>query len=172
MTEHSTTRGGLSTSFAPVLRWVLGLTFLFVGALHFIVPDRLPAPMSWMYELSDEVHYFAGVVEILGGLGLILPTLTGIAPRLTGLAAAGLVLVMLGAILWHAGRGEMLPIVGNALLVVALAYVAYASEARPADWSTRDPTHPCGRRGMSRQRLSRGPGCKLTDSSVAHHQIP
>jgi hypothetical protein len=40
---------------------------------------------------------FIGVVEVLGGLGVILPWLTGIRPGLTPLAAAGLVIIMIGA---------------------------------------------------------------------------
>ena len=41
--------------------------------------------------------HFIGVMEILGGLGLILPSLLRIRPGLTPLAAAGLVIIMIGA---------------------------------------------------------------------------
>lgn len=107
-----------------VLRWVFGLGFVFVGVMHFIVPDGLPDPFSWMYEVSDTVHYIAGTAEILGGLGLILPHLTGIMPWLTSLAAAGLAAVMIGALLWHAGRGEWALTIPNALDAAVMTYVA------------------------------------------------
>ena len=41
---------------------------------------------------------FIGLVEVLGGLGLILPGIFRRRPELTPLAAAGLVIVMIGAV--------------------------------------------------------------------------
>ena len=93
--------------------------------MHFIVPDGLPDPMSWMYEGDDTVHAAAGVAEILGGLGLILPGLTGIRPELAAFAAVGLVIVMKGAIIWHSGRGEAFSIGQNILYTVVLGFIAY-----------------------------------------------
>ena len=80
-----------------VLQWFLGLYFLAIGVMHFVVPDGLPDVMSWMYELSDTLHYVSGAAEILGGLGLILPSVTRIRPELTPIAAVGLIVVMVGA---------------------------------------------------------------------------
>lgn len=47
-------------------------------------------------------------------------------PELTPLAALGLVPVMLGAAVWHAGREEFLNIGQNLLLAGVLAYLGYA----------------------------------------------
>ena len=108
-----------------VLQWIFGIYFIAVGVMHFVVPDGLPDVMSWMYELSDTLHAVSGIAEILGGLGLILPSLTRIRPELTPLAAIGLILVMVGAVVWHAGRGEMANIGTNVLNILVLAYIAY-----------------------------------------------
>jgi putative oxidoreductase len=108
-----------------VVQWVFGIYFIGVGVMHFVVPDGLPELMSWMYELDDNLHLIAGVAEIAGGLGLILPGLTGIRPQLTVLAAVGLMAVMLGAVIWHSGRGETLQIATNVFNIVAMGYVAY-----------------------------------------------
>jgi uncharacterized membrane protein len=108
-----------------ILQWLVGLYFIAVGVLHFVVPDGLPAQMSWMYELSDGLHAVSGVAEILGGLGLILPSATRIRPELTPLAAAGLIIVMLGAVGWHIGRGEVVNIGINLINILVLAYIAY-----------------------------------------------
>ena len=108
-----------------ILQVLLGIYFLFVGVNHFIVPPGLPAPMSWMYELSTGLHYFSGTAEILAGLGLILPGLTKIQTRLTPLAGTGLVLVMVGAIVWHVQRGEVVNIFSNLILAVLAGFVAY-----------------------------------------------
>ena len=108
-----------------VLQILLGLYFLLTGVQHFTVPPGLPAQMAWMYELSPGLHYFSGTAEILGGLGLILPGLTRIQTRLTPLAALGLVVVMLGAAVWHITRGEFGNIVMNLILAGMAGFVAY-----------------------------------------------
>jgi putative oxidoreductase len=112
-----------------ILLWVLqlfmGLYFLSIGVMHFIIPPGLPEPMSWMYELSPTLHLISGLAEILGGLGLILPAITRIQTRLVPLAAAGLVLVMLGAAGYHLTRGEFMNIGMNIFLALVLGFIAY-----------------------------------------------
>ena len=108
-----------------VLQVILGVYFVLVGIMHFAIPEGLPATMAWMYELSDGLHAVSGAAEILGGLGLILPGLTKIQPNLTVLAAFGLVIVMLGAAVWHIGRGETANIGMNLLVAALLFYVGY-----------------------------------------------
>ncbi len=107
------------------IQWVAGLYFVGVGLSHFILPDGLPAMMSWMYELETSLHRVSGAAEVLGGLGLILPGLTKIQPRLTVVAAVGLILVMIGAAIWHFGREEFVSIGSNVLNILVLSYIAY-----------------------------------------------
>lgn len=107
------------------LQWLVGLYFIAIGVMHFIVPEGLPDPLSWMYELSDTLHAVSGVAEILGGLGLILPSVTRIRPELTPLAALGLIVVMVGAIVWHLDRGELTNVGINVFNLLLLAYIGY-----------------------------------------------
>jgi uncharacterized membrane protein len=102
-----------------------GLFFISVGITHFVVPEGLPGPFSWMYELPDALHMISGTAEILGGLGLILPAITRIQPRLIPLAALGLAGVMLGAVVFHIGRGEWVNVGSNVFWIVIMAFVAY-----------------------------------------------
>lgn len=108
-----------------VLQWFLGIYFVAVGVMHFIVPEGLPDLMSWMYELDGTLHAISGAAEILGGIGLILPGLTRVRPELTPLAALGLIVVMVGAIIWHIGRDEFANIGTNVVNILLLAYVGY-----------------------------------------------
>ena len=108
-----------------VLQIVFGFYFVLIGIMHFAVPDGLPEPMAWMYELSDTLHVISGTAEILGGLGLILPGLTKIQPQLTVWAAFGLVGVMLGAVVYHIGRGEYASIGTNLLIAALMFFVGY-----------------------------------------------
>lgn len=111
-----------------VLQIVFGLYFVGVGIAHFILPEGLPEMMSWMYELSDGLHVISGTAEILGGLGLILPAVTRIRPELVTWAAYGLVIVMLGAAIWHISRGEATQIVLNLINAAILGFIGYGRQ--------------------------------------------
>ena len=78
-----------------IIQALLGLLFLFSGAMKFVMSvaemtKDMPSMPGWFL-------HFIGVMEILGGFGLILPSLLRIRPGLTPLAAAGLVIIMSGA---------------------------------------------------------------------------
>ena len=63
--------------------------------------------MAWVNSLNPRsLVRVIGTLELLGGLGLILPALTGILPILTPLAAGGLVVTMIGAIVLHVIRRD------------------------------------------------------------------
>lgn len=111
--------------FLWILQWLFGLYFIAIGILHLVVPEGLPAQLSWMYDLSDTLHVVSGTAEILGGLGLILPSITRIRPELTPLAAIGLIVIMVGAVVFHAGRDELVNIGLNVLNAAILGYIAY-----------------------------------------------
>lgn len=66
-----------------------------------------------------------GTAEILGAAGLILPAALDIAPVLVPVAAAGLVLLVAGAIGTHLRRGDAQVIAVPALLLVLAALVAW-----------------------------------------------
>ena len=107
------------------LQVLVGLYFIAIGVMHFAVPEGLPEQMAWMYDLPTWLHVASGTAEILGGLGLILPGLTKIRTVLTPLAAAGLMLVMVLAALWHVPRGETTNVVGNLVMLALLAVIFY-----------------------------------------------
>jgi uncharacterized membrane protein len=108
-----------------IVQIFLGVYFLGVGILHFaIAPGMpLPGPMTWMFDLSPTLHWITGVAEILGGLGLILPSVTRIMPKLTVYAAYALALVMVLAAGWHVLRGEWVNIVLVLLNAALLVWV-------------------------------------------------
>jgi uncharacterized membrane protein YphA (DoxX/SURF4 family) len=75
---------------------LLALLFLFAGIMKLMMPaEKLAAQAP---QFSVNFMRFIGVVETLGGLGMVLPGLLKIKTGLTPLAAAGLVIVMIGAV--------------------------------------------------------------------------
>jgi len=78
-----------------VVQVLLALLFLWAGGIKLVLPlDQLKGPVA----LPGLFLRFIGVVEVLGGIGLILPGLLRIRPILTSWAAAGLVIIMIGAV--------------------------------------------------------------------------
>jgi uncharacterized membrane protein YphA (DoxX/SURF4 family) len=128
-----------------IIQVLLALLFLFAGGMKLIIPPDVLASMGSpnQIQLPGLLVRFVGVAEVLGALGLLLPGLLRIKPWLTPLAAAGLVVIMVGAVALTLAAGEVAP--GLIPLVVGLlaAFVAYGR------W--RLAPHP-GRRETVRQR--------------------
>jgi uncharacterized membrane protein YphA (DoxX/SURF4 family) len=77
-----------------VVQVLLGLAFVFAGAMKLISPDEV---LTAFYPFPALFTRFIGVCELLGAFGLILPGLLRIRQGLTPLAAAGLAIIMAGA---------------------------------------------------------------------------
>ena len=111
---------------------LLVIVFLGAGVEKLATPiSDMRARRSWARDVPSRQVRFLGTLEVLGALGLVVPTATGIAPWLSAVAAACLALLMLGAIATHIRFREpatayFLPVVTLALAVavsVALAVV-------------------------------------------------
>src|SRR5262245_33152728 len=124
-----------------IVQVLLALLFLFAGGMKLVLPIE---EMTKQIAMPGWFLRFIGVAEFLGGLGLVLPGLTGIRPRLVPLAAAGLVIIMIGAIVVSfltGGLGAaLIPFVVGLLLV----FIAYGrSRLVPTRGSLTPPAlHP------------------------------
>jgi hypothetical protein len=105
-----------------IIAGLLAVAFLAGGAIKLIQPkEKLAAAgMGFAEDFSGGAVKAIGTLEVLAGVGLILPAALDIAPVLVPLAAAGLVLLMVGAIITHLRRHEPQAIAAN-LAVLALA---------------------------------------------------
>ncbi|HEX2147968.1 MAG TPA: DoxX family protein [Pseudorhizobium sp.] len=107
-----------------IVQALLALLFLFAGGIKLIMPieelmKQMPLPLpGWFMR-------FIAVLEILGGIGLILPWLTGIRPGLTPLAAAGLVILMIGATVYTLAAGDVATALMPLVVGILAALVAY-----------------------------------------------
>ena len=110
-----------------IVQILLALLFLFAGGTKLVMSIEAMDEMSrqsGQTPLPGLFTRFLGVVETLGALGLILPSLLRIKPGLTPLAAAGLVIIMIGATVLTARvsvGGAVVPLVVGLLA----AFVAY-----------------------------------------------
>jgi uncharacterized membrane protein YphA (DoxX/SURF4 family) len=79
-----------------ILQCLLALLFIFSGATKFVMSVAQMNEQAPIFLPGIFLH-FIGVCEILGGIGLILPSALRIESRLTPLAAAGLAIITAGA---------------------------------------------------------------------------
>jgi uncharacterized membrane protein YphA (DoxX/SURF4 family) len=114
-----------------ILLWIiqvlLALLFLFAGGTKLVLPVEVLNAMG----SPNQVHLpglllkLVGLFEVLGALGLILPGLVRVKTGLTPLAAAGLVIIMIGAVvLTIIGDGITMAIFPLVVLFL-VAFVAY-----------------------------------------------
>ena len=109
-----------------IVQVLLALAFVAAGVMKASQPrERLEKMLPWVADFSTPTVRFIGVVEILGGLGLVLPAATGIAPVLTPIAAIGLAVTMALAAVVHARRREQSMIPVNVVLLVLAVVVAW-----------------------------------------------
>jgi uncharacterized membrane protein HdeD (DUF308 family) len=110
-----------------ILEILLGIFFVFHMTLMLRPsPERLQGGMKYVLEMPAGLRIFAGVAEGLAGVALLVTPFLGPLKILVPLAAAGLVALMIGAIVFHYGRREFQNIGLNAILGVLAAIVAVA----------------------------------------------
>ncbi|MBO9701025.1 MAG: DoxX family protein [Sporocytophaga sp.] len=104
---------------------LLSVGFIWAGAMKLFKPaEQLAAMWPWTAEHADLVN-LTGVIDILAGLGLVLPTLLRIVPRLTVYASLATIALMIAAIIFHISRGEGAQIGVNIFFAVAAAFIAW-----------------------------------------------
>jgi uncharacterized membrane protein YphA (DoxX/SURF4 family) len=127
-TTHPSKGLGISLWIAQSL---LALTFVGTGLWKLAAPiPELAAKMPWMGQVSPSFLYVTAVLDILGGLGVLLPSGTRIKPGLAVLAALGCVALMAGAIIFHFSRGEAANTPFNFLLVALSLFVAWGRRSK------------------------------------------
>jgi uncharacterized membrane protein YphA (DoxX/SURF4 family) len=109
-----------------ILQVVLAAVFIGAGFTHATQRDHPRPRMEWMQAVPPGALTTIAVLEILGGIGLVVPAATRILPILTPIAAAALALLMLFAAIFHIRRPNELPnVLFNAVLGLLALFVAY-----------------------------------------------
>lgn len=109
-----------------VLQVLLGLMFLMAGGMKASQPvEAMAESLPWVSSTPLGLVRFIGISELLGGLGLLLPSILRIKPFLTVWAAIGLAIVMLFAAIFHGSRGEFSAIGMNVVFMATFAFIAW-----------------------------------------------
>ena len=107
-----------------VLQLLLAAAFLAHGWILLFPPASIVEQMN--ASLPRWFQLFLGVAEVAGAVGLTLPAFTRVMPWLVSWAAAGIVVVMISATIFHVVRNEIQSALITAVLLAMAAFVAYA----------------------------------------------
>ena len=110
-----------------ILAGLLAVAIFASGVMKLVrTKEQLAASgMGWTESFTSGQVRALGVAEVLAGLGLILPGALDIAPILVPLAAVGVGIVMIGAIVTHARRGEKQALPVTVILLILAVVVAW-----------------------------------------------
>ena len=116
---------------------LMAAAFCLFGFMKLTVPiAQLAVNMKWTGEFPAGLVRLLGAIDMAGGLGVLLPSLTRILPRVAVIAAAGCVALQVFAILFHVYRGEAGLIPLN-LILLALALFIFWGRLRKAPIAAR-----------------------------------
>jgi len=105
-----------------VLQTLLAITFIWAGAMKLFQPNELP----WLWTKENpELATITGVIDLLAGLGLILPSLLRIRPKMTVYSAYGTIALMISASIFHIMRGEGNEIGFNIFILVSAIFIVW-----------------------------------------------
>ena len=105
---------------------ILGGMFIMAGMMKSTQPIvDLSKSVPWAANVPLGLVRFIGVSELLGGIGLVLPSLLRIKPILTPIAALGILLIMVFALVYHVVNGETNVIGINIAFGLVAAFIAW-----------------------------------------------
>jgi uncharacterized membrane protein YphA (DoxX/SURF4 family) len=114
---------------AWVLQIVLAVLFFLHGLLFTVAYSaaarRVEARGRPPSSLPPRLRQFIGVAELAAAFGLTVPPAVHVLPWLAPLAASGLVLVMVGASIFHARKSEFLALGGTVVLGAVAAFTLF-----------------------------------------------
>jgi len=105
--------------------------FTLFGSMKLLMPvDRLAAMWIWPGQVPTWFLHLTGILDVAGGIGVLLPAVTRIEPRLTVLAALGCTLLQMAAIIFHLSRGETAAVPLNFVLLALSVFIFWGREKR------------------------------------------
>ena len=109
-----------------IILWIaqglLAATFVWAGFMKIFKPEDLPFP--WIKDNAN-LAFLTGVIDLLAGIGIVLPTLLRIKPKLTIFVAYGITILMSVASIFHISRGETKDIGFNIFMALIAVFIAW-----------------------------------------------
>jgi len=115
-----------------VMLWIvqvlLAAVFLAHGLMFLNPPPEIAVQMD--ASMPRWFQLFMGVAEVAAAIGLILPGVTRVLPQLVPAAAAGVLIVMVSATIWHLVRAEYSSALITFVLLLMAVFVVHGRTRR------------------------------------------
>ena len=110
-----------------ILQILLALLFLFAGGTKLVLSAEVLKSMGSPNQVQLPILFlrFIGLCELLGALGLILPGLLRMRRGLTPVAAAGLLIILIGAVVLTIIGDGIVPALVPLVVGIVTAFVLY-----------------------------------------------
>ena len=106
-----------------VLQVLLALAFFAHGWMLLFPPAAIVEQMN--ASMSRWFQIFLGVAEVMAAVGVTVPGIARVQPWLVSWAAAGMMIVMICATIFHLARGELSSAAITTVLLALATFVAY-----------------------------------------------
>lgn len=112
-----------------VLLWIsqglIALTLIWAAYAKLLQPIEETAKMlPWALD-NPKLLTFTGIIDLLGGIGIIVPAALKIQPKLSVYAAYGTIVLMIAASIFHVSRGESSLIGMNIFFLILAMFVVW-----------------------------------------------
>jgi|TARA_R110002096_G_scaffold28365_9_gene86068 hypothetical protein len=108
-----------------VAQGLIALTLIWAAYAKLAQPIEETAKMlPWALD-NPGLLTFTGIIDLLGGIGIILPAALKIQPKLSVFAAYGTIALMIAASVFHISRGEASLIGMNIFFLILAVFVVW-----------------------------------------------
>lgn len=87
--------------------------------------ESLSEIFPWAGEIPPAMVRITGIVDFIGGLGLILPLFPKVGNRSAGYAGIGIIALMICASIFHISRGESSDIAPNIIFMIISIFIVW-----------------------------------------------
>lgn len=109
-----------------IIQGLLSVSLVWGASMKLFQPiEKLALTWPWVAQISESLVKLTGIIDLLGSIGIIAPTLFKIKPRLTVIAAWAIVLLIICASAFHILRGEASLIGANIVFAIMAGFVAW-----------------------------------------------
>lgn len=109
-----------------IVQTFLSLIFVIIGLFKLFSPiSKLATELPWTGDVPPMAVKAAAVLEITGGIGIVLPSLLRRKPQLALIAAKAIMLLMITAAIFHISRNENATIKFNFIIILLTIFVAW-----------------------------------------------
>jgi hypothetical protein len=109
-----------------IIQGLLSVSLVWGASMKLFQPiEKLALMWPWAGQISESLVKLTGIIDLLGSIGIVAPTLFKIKLRLTIIAAWAIVLLMICASVFHILRGEASLIGANIIFAIMAGFLAW-----------------------------------------------